>query len=190
MIAGGSAVFIGCVAHAVLGSQFLRNAGVNLADGFLLSHFKETSAGFFGNPLKNLLAVGARFFRMTLAAAAAATRITTSATRPAAASAGVTAATPSHSTALPVTVFVVRLREIDGVDNGVGTLSGLDRALQVGLAAAVDAVRKNDECFPALLLFHQFVRRQKYRVVKLGTAAVMRSRTRAGIVIVGVVRAL
>src|SRR5208337_517848 len=51
VVAGGRAVFIGCIAHAVLGSQFLNNAGVNLADGLFLRDFEETPTRFLGNPL-------------------------------------------------------------------------------------------------------------------------------------------
>src|ERR1700687_6089077 len=88
--------------------------------------------------------------------ATATARIATSAPRPAATSTR-PAAAPAHSAASPlalVTVFVVRICEIDVVDAGVGTLGRLDRAFQVGLAAAVDAVRENDEGLPALLFFH------------------------------------
>src|ERR1019366_5379844 len=69
VITGGGAVFIGCITHAVLGAQFLDNAGVDLADGFFLRDFEETSTRFFGNPLENFLAIRARFLRMTLPAA-------------------------------------------------------------------------------------------------------------------------
>src|SRR5207302_2983706 len=33
MIAGGCAVFVGCITHAVLGSQLLDNTGINFAHG-------------------------------------------------------------------------------------------------------------------------------------------------------------
>src|ERR1035438_1085982 len=85
-------------------------------------------------------------------------RISASAAGPAATTTSrVTAAAPSHSATLPVTVVAViaaRIREIDGVDHRVGTLRGLDRAIQVRLAAPVDAIRENDESFPPRLLFH------------------------------------
>src|ERR1700687_3845649 len=108
------------------------------------------STRFFGNPFENFFAIGARALGRTLASAAtapSAARISTSATGPA-----TTAA--AHSAARSLAFFAVRIREIDGVDDGVGALGGLDRALQVSLAAAVDAVRENDESLPALLIFH------------------------------------
>src|SRR5208282_3135700 len=150
MKTGGCAVFVGCIAHAVLGSQFLDNAVVDLADGFFLGDFKETATRFFRNPLKNLLAIGARFLGTTLASPA------TAAARPAATTSRVTTAAPAHSTALLVTITIIaaRFREIDGVDHRIGALGGLDRAFQVTLTAVVDAVRENDESLPALLLFH------------------------------------
>src|SRR4029077_1112043 len=161
MIPGGCAVFVGCIAHAVLRSQLLDNAGVDLADGFFLRDFKETSTSLFGNPLKNFFTVGSRFFGMTLSSArppaTATAGISTSAPRPASTSTRPTAAAPAHSAASPlafVTIFAMRIREINGVHDGVGTLGRLDGALQVSLAAAVNAVRENDESFPALLLFH------------------------------------
>jgi hypothetical protein len=76
------------------------------------------------------------------------------------------------------------IREIDGVDDRVSTLRRLDRALEVSLAASVYPVSEDDESLPARLLFHQFVRRQKNGVIKLGATALMR----AGIGIAGVVR--
>src|ERR1017187_420039 len=60
VITAGSAVFVRCITHAVLGSQFLDNAGVDIADGFFFRNFKETSTSFFRNPLKNFLAIGTR----------------------------------------------------------------------------------------------------------------------------------
>src|ERR1035437_967026 len=156
MITSGCAVFIGRVAHVVLGTQFFDNAVVDLAHGLLFRDFKETSAGFFGNALENLLAIGVLFFGMTLATAA---RISASATGPATTSAGPTAAAPARSAAAAHSAwsfafFTARICEIYGVDNRVGALGRLDRTLQVSLAAAVDAVRQNNERLPPLLFFH------------------------------------
>src|ERR1019366_3321140 len=49
----------------------LDNAGVDIADGFFFRNFKETSTGFFINPLKNFLAIGTRALGRTLASATA-----------------------------------------------------------------------------------------------------------------------
>ena len=112
---------------------------------------------------------------MAAATTSTAARISTSSTRPAPTASRPTAAASTHSMARSLAFVVARLREIDGVDNGVGTLGGLDRALQVSLAATVDAVRENNESLSTLLFFHQFIRRQKNGVVKLRTAAMMRA---------------
>src|ERR1019366_153535 len=162
MITSGCAVFIGRVAHVVLGTQFFDNAVVDLAHGLLFRDFKETSAGFFGNALENLLAIGVLFFGMTLATSAATTtaaRISASATGPATTSAGPTAAAPARSAAAAHSAwsfafFTARICEIYGVDNRVGALGRLDRTIQVSLAAAVNSVRQNNERLPPLLFLH------------------------------------
>jgi hypothetical protein len=51
VITGSRTLLIGCVAHAVLGSQFFNDAVVDLAHALLFSNFKEPSTRFFGDPL-------------------------------------------------------------------------------------------------------------------------------------------
>ena len=45
--------------------------------------------------------------------------------------------------------------EEDAVDEGVGALRGFDGFGERFLAAVVNAVGEDDECFAALLLFHE-----------------------------------
>jgi len=64
------------------------------------------------------------------------------------------------------------LGEEDAVDEGVGTQSGFERFVERFLAAAVDAVGEDDEGFPALLLFHEFVRGEINGIIQESAAAV------------------
>src|ERR1700722_19696880 len=59
LVVAGRYILTRSVADAVLIAQVLRDRGVNLFDGLLLRDLKQATASFSGDPLQNLLAVGA-----------------------------------------------------------------------------------------------------------------------------------
>src|SRR5581483_2783645 len=84
----------------------------------------------------------------------------------------------SHAAAIPAAAksstaakaFIIVLKE-DGVNHGISLLCGCDCGFQTLLAASVHTVREDDESFAALLFFHQLIRGQIRRVIKLCAAA-------------------
>jgi len=148
--------FVGGVGEAVLVAEVFVNFGVDGVDGFFFGDFEEAAAGFSGDLLEDFFAVGAVLLRIPTPAAAAA--------HP---------ASSAHAeTAGAAAIVFVLVGEQDGIDDGVGTLRSGNGFGQGFLAAVVDAVRKYDERFAALLLAHQFIRREENRIVEERSAAV------------------
>ena len=65
--------------------------------------------------------------------------------------------------------------EVDGVDDGVGSLGGFNGAGEGLFAAVVLSVGKEDEGFAALLFAHEFVGSEEGGVVECGASASARS---------------
>ena len=60
---------------------------------------------------------------------------------------------------------------VDGVDGDVGAIRGIDGVVEGVFAAAIHAVREDDDCLAAFLVLHQFVAGQKDCVVELAGIA-------------------
>ena len=71
--------------------------------------------------------------------------------------------------------------EVDGVDDGVGSLGGLDGGGERLLAAAVDAVGEDDDGLSSGLLAHQLVGGEEEGVVEGGRGTARASGTVAGV---------
>src|SRR5580765_6257513 len=115
----------------------------------LFGNFKETPAGLFGNPLENFFAVRTRLLRVSVPATVASH-----------------ATTKTSAAAKPASLVLVFVREQNCIHNGVCFLRALNGRFQVELAAAVHAVRKNDESLAALLFFHQLIGGKVSGVIK------------------------
>ncbi len=152
VIARSRILSVGGVAKAVLIPQFLLNLVVYLVDRLLLGDFKKTAPGLFGNALEDLLAIGERFLGVSPSAPSVPTHTTHSAPSIAA-----------KSTSVSVRLLI---GEEDGIDERVGALGRLNRGGQGLLAACVHSIREDDERFAALLLRHQFVRRQVDSIIE------------------------
>src|SRR5689334_5605613 len=84
------------------------------------------------------------------------------------------ASTPPISSAMAA-VSVLLAFEVDGVNHSLGPLRRRDGARKRLHAAAIFAVRQNDQGFPSLLFLHQRVGSQKDRVVQRCSGAVIPS---------------
>ena len=162
MIAAFDAV--GSVAQAVLVAEFFLDLGIDFADGLLLGNFKHAGAGFLGDSLQHLLAIGGGLPRLGL--------------RP-----GVTSAAPAPSAAAarpasPTSAVGFRVGEQNRVHHGIGTLRRFDRPLQRYAAGVVHPVGKNNESLPALLFADDLIGGEKNRVVERGAATASRTAAR------------
>src|SRR5277367_3582043 len=136
MVAVGGSVRGRCVAEPVLGPKLFCDLVVDLGDVLVLFNLEEAATGLLGHALEDFLSVD-----MALAGIVAA--VVASATAGIAASAGVATTAPARITtarvatsgiATSATATVLRrilLRllslEVDGVDDGVGAMSGFNR---------------------------------------------------------------
>src|ERR1700733_8343626 len=91
------------------------------------------------------------------------------------ASAGEATAATAKAAAVMATVSVLFAFEVNGVDHSLGPLRRRDGTGKRLHAAAILAVRQNDQGFPSVLFQHQRVGGQKDRVVQGCSTAVMPS---------------
>src|SRR5271170_1368784 len=149
--------FVGGVGEAVLVAQVFLDLGIDGVDGFFFGDFEHAAAGFFGNLLEDFLAVGALLLRRVASTAATAAH---------------SAAVTSHTKSAGSAVVILFIGKQDGVDDRVRALGGGDCLGHGFPAAVVHAVRKDDQCFAALLLAHQLVGAEEDCIIEERPSAV------------------
>ena len=181
MVAVGGGVRGRGVTETVLGSQFFGDLVVDLGDVLVLLHLEETASGLLGHALEDLFTVGAGAGWIVVAAVVAATSAagvsaTATGISPAwVASAGVSAAGIAAATTLWIVVcgMIFFSLEVDGVDDGVGALGGLDGFDEGFAATTINAVREDDDSFAAGAFAHDLVGGEEESVVKGGAPVMM-----------------
>src|SRR5271170_1132812 len=161
MVAVGRCVLGRGITEAVLCPELFSYLVVDLGHILILLYFKEAPAGLLGHAFEDLLAVN-----VALAGIVAPAATTIASTRIAPTAAGVATArisTPGKAApgipataALRIIVLWMGLLalEINGVDDGIGSLGGFDGADEILLAVSVHSVGEDDESLAAGLLAH------------------------------------
>ena len=187
VVAVGGGLLVGGVAEAVLGAQLIADLLVDLGEGLFLADLEEASAGLVGHALEDLLAVDMAWETLRLTALAASASTPTGVATASTGKSTATAATASgeSSAALAARILIesagcLAALEVDGVDDGVGALGGLDGGGERLLAAAVHAVGEDDDGLASGLLAHQLVAGEEERVVEGGPGAARASGAVAG----------
>jgi hypothetical protein len=176
----------GGVAETILGTKLFGYLLIDLSNVLVLLDLEEAAAGLVCHALEDLLAVS-----VGLVGGIGAGVVASTASRVAAA--GVTAwiATTRIASSRVATAATLRIVihgvvlfafEVDGVDDGVGSLGGLDGFDEGFFALSVYAIGEDDDGFASGLFTHDLVRGEEEGVVKGGSTAVMSSTSGARVV--------
>ena len=173
VVAVGGGGGVGGVAESVLGTKLFGDLGVDARDILFFRDLEEAAAGFAGDAFEDLFAVDAG-----LGVAAAATALAAAATAASGIASAATGVAAAGTAAVVAEAGAVLLAlEVDGVDDGIGALGGLDGMGEGLLAGVVDAVREDDEGFAAVLLGQELIGAKEDGVVHGGAAAAMAAAT-------------
>src|SRR3984893_11667485 len=139
-------IFVRRVTQAVLIAQFLFNLRVNLIDGFFLRDLKQSSPGLFRDLFQYCFTVNPLFLRTSAASTPSRPK------RP-----------HRNRAAVPKSLVIL---EQNRIHHRICSLRRFDRRRYALFAAMINTIRKNDQRFAPLLLAHQIVARQIYRIVE------------------------
>jgi hypothetical protein len=164
MVAVGRCILGGGIAEAVLGSKLFGYLIVDLRNILIFLDFKEASASLLGHTFKDLLTVNVTLARIIASITATISSPWISPTTTWVATARISTArktTPRITATAVLRVIVLWMGllalEINGVNDGIGSLGRFDRADKILLTVSVDAIGKDDKGFASGLLAHQFV---------------------------------
>src|ERR1700722_11403845 len=165
------------IGHQILAAELFGDLPIDLFEVVFFLCLEITASGAGGDLFHDLLAVDAGLAgASTASSSASAAGIASTPTGVATASARITPAAHAAATTAGKTIVVVLLLafEVDGVDGYVGAVGCIDSIVERFLAAAVDAVRKDNQGLAAVLRLHQLVRGEIDGVVEFGAATVAR----------------
>ena len=193
VVSAGGGVLTGGVAETVLRAQLLGDLVVDLGNVLALLDLEEASAGLLGHALEGTFcrqrALGRIVAAVAATAVASATGVAATTGIAATATARVAATAAGVATRVATTTAVLRVVlvgffafEVNGVDDRVGALGGLDGFDEGLSAAAVTAVGEDDDGLASGLLAHELVGGEEEGVEEDGSATAAGAVTTAAVI--------